>query len=369
MSQKLKFPLIADKIIQKIESGEYPLHSELPTLEELTNIYSISRMTAQRALKILSRKGYVSARRGNKTRVISLRSMEKLSILRGKHIGLLANYALLSTTATPPRQMQLLYFLQKKLMELGNHVMGFQYVDDLDLRTDDLDCYIMFDPLGARSELQELLKKTGKPYLVIEIIGPQGCLPNHIHPLLNMVQLRLMNHFLKNDISHIVLAAIDSRSLSRNMSEEEFRPINESILTRLVGDLRAGLVNHQFPMENFIVMNCGPQEEQTVKMVEELIQNKRIAKKTAFISMCDNNAVGISKVLKRHDWKSKDYMISVFDPISKVGYHTPGAIGLDINQDEVFAQVIASLEYQFSNNTNYAPGSVVNTLFHRHNSL
>ncbi len=369
MSQKLKFPLIADKIIQKIESGEYPLHSELPTLEEFTKIYSISRMTAQRALKILSRKGYVSARRGNKTRVISLRSIEKLSILRGKHIGLLANYALLSSTANPPQQMQLLYYLQKKLMELGNHVMGFQYVDDLDLRTDDLDCYVMFDPLGARHQLQELLKKTGKPYLVIEIIGPQGCQPNHIHPLLNMVQLRLMNHFLKNDIRYIVLASVDGRSLSRSMGEEEFKVVNEAILERLVGDLRIGLANHQFPMENFIVMNCGPQEDQTAKMVEELIQSKRIARKTAFISMCDNNAIGICEVLKRHDWKSKDFMISVFDPVPKVGYHTPGAIGLDINQDEVFGQMITALEYQFTHNTNYAPGSVVRTSFHRHNSL
>lgn len=368
MSQKLKFPLVAEQIIRKIESGEYPLNSELPTLDELTKLYQVSRMTAQRALKILSSKGYVSARRGNKTRIISPKPLEKLSILRGKHIGMLANYAVMDANHSlgGSGQMQLLYYLQRKLTDLGNHVMGFQYVDDLDLRADDFDCYIMFDPLGIRHHLHPLLEKTGKPYAVIEIMGSEGCRHNHVHLLFTFVQMRLLSHFLKNNVSHIVVTGLDPRSVSRNMSEEEFNRVDEVAQDRLAGWFKRSLANNGFPLENFIVINCGLQEEQTAKMVEGLLQRNKIRKKTAFIAACENNAVGISKALKQYEWKSKDFFLTVFDPIAKFNHALPGVIGTDISLDEVLAQVVEAFEYQFSRSTNYVPGSVVRTVFQRY---
>jgi|GEM_PF-5680630 DNA-binding LacI/PurR family transcriptional regulator len=370
MSQKLKFPLVAEQIIRKIESGEYPLNSELPTLDELTKLYQVSRMTAQRALKILSHKGYVSARRGNKTRIISLKPLERLSILRGKNIGMLADYAVLDASSVPGgagSPMQSLYYLQKKLTDLGNHVMGFQYVDDIDLRPDDFDCYIMFDPLGIRQNLRPLLEKTGKPYVVIEVLGSGGVRHNHIQPLFTFVQMRLLSHFLKNEVSSIVIMGGDPRLVTnKKLSDEEFNHLNDIMFDRIGGWFKCSLENNGFPMENFITVNSGYHEDQAAKVTEGLLQRNKIRKKTAFITICESNAYGIAKMLKRHDWKTKDYLMCVVDPMARASHAVPGIIGVDVSLDETLAQVVESFEYQFSCNTNYAPGSVVRTVFQRY---
>lgn len=368
MSQKLKYPYIAEQIIHKIENGEYPVNSELPTLDELTKLYGVSRMTAQRALKILSQKGYVAARRGNKTRIISHQPVEKLSVLKGKHIGMIGNYTV-ETFSTATMPLKLLYFLQQKLTDLDNHVMCFQYVDNLDLRADDFDCYVMVDLLGARHKFNELLEKTGKPYVIVEAIGSEGCLHNHIHPLFDSVLLRLMNHFLRNDIENIVIATMDSRSIASNMSEEEFRESSNVMIDRLAGPFMKALENHGFPKENVTILECGFQTDLAARMTEELLQTKKIGKKTAFITVSENSAVGICKVLKKYNWKSKDFIISIFDPISRLVNSVPGVIGVEISLDELLEQVTQALEYQFARNTNYVAGGVLKASFRKHHQL
>ncbi len=368
MSQKQKYPYIADQIIQRIESGEYPVNSELPTLNELTKIFNISRMTAQRALKILSKKGYVVARRGNKTRIISPKPNERLSILKGKHIGILGHFDV-ETYSTSTMPLKILYFLQQKLTELGNHVMCFQYVDDLDLRVEDFDCYLMIDLLGYRRRFKEKLEATGKPYLVVESISSEGCMHNHVHPMSHAIQLRLMNHFLRSRIEHLVVAAMDCKSVAKNMDEDEFKQYTSQMADRLIGPMLRGLENHGFPMENVSILDCGFQTDTAARMIDELIQSGRITKNTAFVTISENSAIGICKTLKKHEWKSCDFIITVMDPITRIMNSVPGVIGVDICHDDILAQVVEGFEHQFANNTNFTAGSVVKMLFRKHGQL
>ncbi len=368
MSQKQKYPDIANQIIRKIESGEYPVNSELPTLNELTKIFNISRMTAQRALKILSKKGYVVARRGNKTRIISPKPNERLSILKGKHIGILGHFDV-ETYSTSTMPLKILYFLQQKLTELGNHVMCFQYVDDLDLRVDDFDCYLMIDLLGYRDRFKEKLEATGKPYLVVESLSSEGCMHNHVHPMSHAIQLRLMNHFLKHQIEHLVVAAMDSKAVAKNMDEDEFKRYANKMADRLVGPLFRGLENHGFPMDRVHVLDCGFQTETAARMINDLIQSGKITKNTAFVTISENSAIGICKTLKKYDWKSCDFIITVLDPITRIMNSVPGVIGVDICNDDILAQVVDGFEYQFTNQTNFVAGTVVKMLFRKNGCL
>ena len=55
----LTHPAIARDLAERIEAGEYPTGSKLPTYRELCEMYSVSHATIQRAMMLLRAQGVV----------------------------------------------------------------------------------------------------------------------------------------------------------------------------------------------------------------------------------------------------------------------------------------------------------------------
>ncbi|PSJ44044.1 histidine utilization repressor [Zobellella endophytica] len=55
---------IKQHILDRIQSGEYPLHQQIPPEQELAGQFSVSRMTAHKAIRDLVQEGYLMRRAG-----------------------------------------------------------------------------------------------------------------------------------------------------------------------------------------------------------------------------------------------------------------------------------------------------------------
>lgn len=64
LPRRLTFREIADDLAARIETGEYPPGSKLPTYQELADLYSVSYATAHRAITILQARGLVRGEQG-----------------------------------------------------------------------------------------------------------------------------------------------------------------------------------------------------------------------------------------------------------------------------------------------------------------
>ncbi len=77
-----KFAQIKRFIIDKIKSGEWPEHSRIPSENELTKQFFVSRMTARRALTELTESGILTRSQGLGTFVASFKSQSSLLEIR-----------------------------------------------------------------------------------------------------------------------------------------------------------------------------------------------------------------------------------------------------------------------------------------------
>lgn len=70
MSNKNKFQFIYQDISNKIKSGDYSQHQFLPSENQLTEIYHVSRETIRKALNLLQTQGYITKVRGKGSKII-----------------------------------------------------------------------------------------------------------------------------------------------------------------------------------------------------------------------------------------------------------------------------------------------------------
>lgn len=68
--QNVKFDQIFQDLKEKIESGEYPFHSLMPSENFLTKKYGCVRNTVRRALAELIKRGYIQSQQGKRPLVI-----------------------------------------------------------------------------------------------------------------------------------------------------------------------------------------------------------------------------------------------------------------------------------------------------------
>jgi GntR family histidine utilization transcriptional repressor len=80
-----KFIIIKQHICAKIESGQWPQHSKVPSENELAKQFSVSRMTARRALQELTEQGLLIRSQGTGTFVATFKSQS--SVLEIKNIA------------------------------------------------------------------------------------------------------------------------------------------------------------------------------------------------------------------------------------------------------------------------------------------
>ena len=77
-----KFTVIKEHICQKIESGEWQQHNKVPSENELAEQFSVSRMTARRALQELTEQGLLVRTQGAGTFVATFKSQSSLLEIR-----------------------------------------------------------------------------------------------------------------------------------------------------------------------------------------------------------------------------------------------------------------------------------------------
>lgn len=77
-----KFATIKEYIYKKIESGDWPEYHPVSSENVLAETFSVSRMTARRALQELSEEGLVTRTRGSGTFVAPLKSQSALLTIR-----------------------------------------------------------------------------------------------------------------------------------------------------------------------------------------------------------------------------------------------------------------------------------------------
>jgi len=68
-------------IREKIENGEYPKGSLLPTESDLQRLFNVSRVTIRKAIELLSSEGYVITQQGRGTEVLDHRTSQKLNYI------------------------------------------------------------------------------------------------------------------------------------------------------------------------------------------------------------------------------------------------------------------------------------------------
>lgn len=67
-----KYALVYQKLRDKLSEGRFPVGSRLPTEEQMSNEFDVSRITIRRALEQLVTEGYVNRRQGSGYSVIAL---------------------------------------------------------------------------------------------------------------------------------------------------------------------------------------------------------------------------------------------------------------------------------------------------------
>lgn len=77
-----KYIVIKQHICQKIESGQWPQHYKVPSENELTQQFDVSRMTARRALQDLTEQGILVRSQGSGTFVATFKSQSSLLEIR-----------------------------------------------------------------------------------------------------------------------------------------------------------------------------------------------------------------------------------------------------------------------------------------------
>lgn len=77
-----KFSQIKQYICEKIESGEWPQHAKVPSENELSTQFNVSRMTARRALQELTEQGTLVRSQGAGTFVATFKTQSSLLEIR-----------------------------------------------------------------------------------------------------------------------------------------------------------------------------------------------------------------------------------------------------------------------------------------------
>ncbi len=70
---------VYNTIREKIETGDYPKGSFLPTESELQSQFNVSRITVRKAVELLSGEGFVRVQQGRGTEVLDHRTSQKLN--------------------------------------------------------------------------------------------------------------------------------------------------------------------------------------------------------------------------------------------------------------------------------------------------
>ncbi|GHE94051.1 histidine utilization repressor [Thalassotalea profundi] len=127
-----KFAIIKQYICEKIESGQWLQHSKVPSENELAELFSVSRMTARRALQELTEQGLLVRTQGAGTFVATFKSQSSLLEIRNiadeiadrghNHHAL----QLVLTSVTPTDEMAILLNIKANQPVFYSEILHFE---------------------------------------------------------------------------------------------------------------------------------------------------------------------------------------------------------------------------------------------------
>ncbi len=79
VSKTSAYEKVYEELKEKIRSGRYPVGSLLPTEEEMETLFSVSRTTVRRAMRLLAEDGLAEIRQGRGATVLDFRTIQDLS--------------------------------------------------------------------------------------------------------------------------------------------------------------------------------------------------------------------------------------------------------------------------------------------------
>ncbi len=356
------YPQIAEIIIKEMKTGIYRVGAVFPSLDAMTNIYGISRVTALRVVNILVEKGYVSVARGRKSIVLAReKPLFDNEDFMSRSVAFLADF---SMSGSSEITLKMVYAIQHELMRKGCHVRCLQYHENMDLQINDIDAYVIFDVLDAFGEYHELVKKSGKPYVIVGRMK-KHVLPNHIHVAFKSALWELISHFLMNRTENYIFLLFDEKSTYRKLAEEQQRKVanwlNEEIVHPLIGTLKT----HNVDSAQITVHRWDTRTGLTPKIISKVFRNVTLG--TVVIAISENNAMTACEQLKlRGMTPPRDFQLAVIDMIpdsQKEKMNNLYLVRLDI--PNIIGKITQSLEYQYSQKSNFAPGHIIHSHLER----
>ncbi len=361
MAPPKKYPQIAEQIINEIKYGNYRVGSEFPNLDDMAKIYKISRATAFRALSILVKEGYVSVGRGRKSVVIA---REKTLNLRKNNIsGTIAILADFNTDASMSGAMKMIYAVQHELKAMGNHVVCFQYCNNIELRPNDIDAYILFDMFGIHGKYREMVHDTGKPYVRLCCVADHFIRPNHIHLLYKIALLEFSSYLLRNKSEKYVFFVQDMTSAGKGLDDTERRKIDGWVDEEILEPLIDTLKQHGCKADQVTIVRLDSKGDTARKTVENILSE--VTPGTGIVTVSENSALDIFQSMKKRGMlPGRDYHIGFVDSIcTSNDNNLQNLNGVKLELSEILSKVIKSLDYQLVYGDNFAPGCIVSAGF------
>ncbi len=359
MAPPKKYPLIVKQVINEIRSGKYEVGSEFPTLDEMTKIYNISRVTAFRTLTVLGREGYVSAQRGRKS---ILTSRGRPLRLEGENIsGTITVLADFNMKVNIGSSQKLVYSIMEELKSRGNHVICLQYCQNIDLRIEETDAYIMVDMLGIFNKFCVQLQETGKPYVVIGFMRDHYIRPNHLHLSYSSAFLNLVSYLLENHILNYIFCLPEEKSMCKSLGSDESRRLKSWIYDDLLRPFTDSLESHGCDRECIRIHKIDADSHEIMKAVPEILQEN--PPKTGIVAMSETLAAEIVRDLEKRDLLvNQDFHIALVDSITASDNNTQKKLHMiKIPVPPLIDKIIKSLDRQVTSSNNFSPGILIHS--------
>ncbi len=359
MAPPKKFPQIAEQIAGEIKNGTYQVGDKFPNLDEMSKFYNISRATAFRAMAILAREGYISVGRGRKSVVIR---RDKSSVLqKSNHPRTIAVLADFNMDMHIGMSLKLVYLIMQELKEQGNHVVCFQYCGNIDLRSDDVDAYIVFDMLGVYCNYCERVQQTGKPYVIIDYMKDHVVRPNHLHLQYKPALMEFVCHLLANKIENYIFCLVDEKSSCKHAGEKELQRINSWINDELIKPLVDSLESHGCSKESARIRTMYLKADGSKKSYNEALRG--LPPETGIIAISENHALDIVRELKsRNMHPQRDFHVVLADSVSAAKNEALQELyTIKVPFTDMMDKVVKSLDRQLTAASNFCPGGVISS--------
>ncbi len=356
-NSKSFYKQVKQKILEKIESGNYKPDERIPSERELCDTYSVSRTTIRKAIDELESEGFLNRQSGRGTFVaksnIGIKSKTgNILFMRCVHSDIDKSTSKVKDDIFYP---QILAGVEKASSENNYHCF-YKIVNEKKFREEEIEKAIkncdgiVCAELHSESFL-ECLKKTSKPVVlicpsvkdtkfdVVEIDNLEGA-------------IKAVNYFIRGGHKKIAFIGGSEESIaSKERKEGYLRILNQYDLA----------VNHSY------ILSYGWRLEDGYNAVLDLLKEKTIP--TAIFAASDLLAIGAINAIKDSGYKVPDDISVIgFDDIEMSSQIRPALTTIAVNK-QAMGQEAAKLIFKcLKDNRDYPIKVSIPTVFRERHS-